>query len=175
MPLTPERKLALLWDKHAVEELMLQFGRALDTRDFALYRSCFAEQIDVDFRELTGFTPALVCADLWTEFAERALAPWLTHHQYSNVSITVNDDRASGTIYMVARHARRDDTTRFNTQYGWYRNAFERCDEAPGWRITALGHHFQWLAGDPDLLDTADQRLATLIEKLFGGAAGRSE
>ncbi len=170
MPLTAEMKVELLWDKHAIAELMLQFGRALDRKDWASYRSCLADRLEVDFQKLTGFAPVETDSGLWTEFAEVALAPWLTHHQYSNTSISVRGDHAQATVYMVARHSFTSDSRRWNTQYGWYENQFERCEGGLGWRITRLGHHFQWLSGEPDLLDATNEKLTTLVTRIFGAA-----
>ena len=121
----------------------------------------------VDFERLTGFAAVTTSADLWTAFADKALSPWLTHHQYSNLSITIDGDEATAIVYMVARHAHPQNSAQWNTQYGWYRNRFRRCDGGLGWKISELGHHFQWLGGQPDLLDMSGAEVAALVTKIF--------
>src|SRR5258705_10834257 len=106
-----------------IEKVMLNVGRALDTGDWALYRSCFADRFRVNFERLTGQPEVYVDADLWTRFAEVILSPVRRHHQYSNLTVSVEGDRAEAVIYMVARHWKATDRGSSEyTQIGWYEN-----------------------------------------------------
>jgi hypothetical protein len=67
---TTEQKIDILWTRAEIERVMLNFGRALDTGDWKLYRSCFAERFKVNFERLTGQPEVYVDADLWTRFAQ---------------------------------------------------------------------------------------------------------
>ena len=108
--LSLEQKIDILWTRAEIERVMLDFGRALDLGDWKLYRSCFADRIQVDFERLTGNPEIHVDADLWTRFAEIILTPVRRHHQYSNFSVTIDGDTADATIYMLARHWKPTDT-----------------------------------------------------------------
>ena len=167
MPLTLEKKVDLLWDKLAITELMLSFGRALDLHDWELYKSTLSDPLIVDFSRLTGREPVETSAADWTEFADAVLNPLTVHHQYTNNAIKVDGDRASGVIYMVARHMH-PESGQWNTQYGWYENEFVRADGDFGWKISLLKHDFQWLAGVHDLIDLNNERSQQAIKNVFG-------
>jgi hypothetical protein len=164
--MTPEAALTEMIDSRAIEHVMLDFGRALDTGDWTLYRSTFLDRIRVDFERLTGFGEIDVDADEWTEFARLILSPVRRHHQYSNFRATITGDEATALTYMVARHMRLTDRgSSENTQYGWYENSFTRTDA--GWKISRLSHQFQWISGNDAMFDLNEPALATQMAKVF--------
>lgn len=173
MPLTQQLKTDLLWDKHAVTELMLQFGRALDRKDWSLYETCFIDLPRIDFEDLTGCGETETSAAKWTEFARVALDGLRTHHQYTNHSITIGGDSASSTTYMVARHVAEADSSRWNTQYGWYENEFERCDHGLGWKISKLSQTLLWQSGDVKLIDMTRKDVLSMLREIFGAEVYR--
>lgn len=161
-----DTRMDILWAQACIEQVMLSFGRALDRGDWILYRACLADRIQVDFERLTGFPEIAVDADAWVRFAELALGPVRRHHQYSNFAATINGDRASATTYMVARHWKATDRGACeNTQYGWYETDFVRHGDA--WKITRLGHHFQWISGNDALLDFSEPELIAQMGRVF--------
>lgn len=167
MPLSLEQKVDLLWDKLAISEVMNTFGRALDSHDWGLYECCLCEEFEVDFERLTGSPPVRTTASLFTRFAEVALSPLTAHHQYSNNSITINGDEATGVIYMVARHLSPVNNA-WNTQYGWYENTFVRSDTKLGWQISRLKHDYQWTSGTSDLIDLSTPEAQHVMKAVFG-------
>jgi SnoaL-like domain len=159
--MTAQEKIDLLWERSEIERVMLAFGRALDTGDWPLYRSCFADRIRVDFERLTGFPEIDIDADSWTRFAALALGQVRRHHQYSNFSV-----EAVAVIYMVARHFRMTDRgASENTQYGWYENSFSKQDGQ--WKIVRLSHQFQWVSGNDALFDFSEPELAAQMATIF--------
>jgi hypothetical protein len=163
-------RLQAMLDERDVEKVMLRFGRALDTGDWASYRSCFTDPVDIDFKRLTGFDEIRVSADDWTEFAERILSPVRRHHVYSNVNVTVTGESATAVVYMTARHWKSTDLgTSDYTQYGWYIVAFVR--NAEGWKIRRLKHDFQWVEGNNALLDMSEPELAKTMSRVFAANA----
>lgn len=155
-----------LWVKSEIETVMLNFGRALDTGNWTLYRSCFADRFRVNFERLTGFPEVNVDADLWTRFAEVILSPVRRHHQYSNFNVNVTGDRADAVIYMVARHWKATDGGASEyTQNGWYENSFARIGGQ--WKITRLLHTFQWITGNGGLFDFSDPGLIKVMGQVF--------
>ena len=158
--------LELLWTRSEIEQVMLNFGRALDLGDWPLYRSCFADRFRVDFERLTGRPEVYVDADLWTHFAELILSPVRRLHQYSNFSVTIEGERADAVIYMVARHWKPVDSGAPEyTQNGWYENSFSRISGQ--WKITRLKHTYQWVSGNGGLFDFSDPELARVMGQVF--------
>ena len=166
MKLTTTQMIETLWARSQVEAVMLKFGRALDTGDWPAYRSCFADRFRVNFERLTGQPEVYVDADLWTRFAQVILSPVRRHHQYSNMSVTVDGDRAEGLIYQVSRHWKSTDGGSSEyTQIGWYENSFGCIDGE--WQITRLLHTFQWVNGNGALFDFNDPELIAVMRKVF--------
>lgn len=164
--LTPEEMVRRLWEKSQVEAVMLRFGRALDTGDWPAYRSCFADRFKVNFERLTGHPEVYVDADLWTRFAEIILSPVRRHHQYSNMAVSIEGERAEAIVYMVARHWKATDGgCPEYTQVGWYENTFERIRGE--WKITRLLHTYQWVSGNGALFDFADPALVAVMAQVF--------
>ena len=164
--LSLEQKIDILWNRAEIEKVMLNFGRALDLGDWKLYRSTFADRIQVDFERLTGQPEIYVDADLWTRFAEVILSPVRRHHQYSNFSATIDGDTATATIYMVSRHWKAVDTGASEyVQNGWYVNSFARINGE--WKITRLAHFYQWISGNGAMLDLSDPELVKIMGRVF--------
>jgi hypothetical protein len=163
------RKLELLWDKLAVEDVMLRFGRALDLHDWAMYRETLLDEIEVDFQSLTGQPPVRVTADLWTRFAQVALEPLRTLHQYSNHRVSVRGERATSVLYMEARHHLPGaHGSPYLTQLGWYENEFVRS--GGHWKIAKLRQHLQWTTGNAALIDFANPELQQVFAQVFGAS-----
>lgn len=164
--MTNDQKLLELWEDKQVSKVMLRFGRALDTGDWAAYRSCFTDQVNIDFKRLTGMPEVRVDAELWTLFAEQILSPVRRHHVYTNWDVSVEGDRAYALVYMTARHWKGTDLGASDyTQYGWYDVWFERAGD--GWLINRIKHDFQWVEGNNSLLDTNEPELAKTMAKVF--------
>ena len=163
---TQAEMIEALWTRSQIEAVMLRFGRALDMGDWPAYRSCFADRFRVNFERLTGQPEVWVDADLWTRFAKVILSPVRRHHQYSNLSVTVDGDRAEAVIYMVSRHWKPVDTgCPGYTQIGWYENTFGRIDGE--WKITRLLHTYRWIEGNGALFDFNDPELVSVMAQVF--------
>jgi hypothetical protein len=161
--------LVTLMDERAIIKVMLRFGRSLDRGDWAGYRSCFTDQINVDFERLTGVPEIRVSADDWTRFAELILSPVRRHHVYSNFDADIEGDRAFLLTYMTARHWKSTDLgASVYNQFGWYNAWFERRGEE--WKIAFIKHDFQWVDGNNSLLDTNAPELRSQMEKVFSPA-----
>ncbi len=164
---TTDEMVQELYDRQQVGDVMLRFGRGLDLHDWGLYADTLTDPFDVDFFDLTGQQPTTTTPTVWAEFARACLERLVVHHQYSNFSIQVDGNQASGTFYYVARHRfpnkHGDD---HYTQYGWYENSFRRTEE--GWKISKLKHGFQWCEGNPTLIDQSDPAWQAAAGNVFG-------
>lgn len=167
--MTDADKLQRLWDERAITHVMLDFGRALDTGDWALYRSTFTDTILVDFKRLTGSDEILVSADDWTRFADLILSPVRRHHSYGNFRIDVQGDRAHALVYHTSRHWKPTDmgVSEYN-QYGWYDVHFVCQGER--WKIARIKHDFQWVSGNNALFDMTEPELARNMALVFSDA-----
>ncbi len=167
--MTNEEKIAALWEEKQVLKVILRFGRALDTGNWAAYRSCFTDPVSIDFKRLTGQDEVRIDADLWTLFAEQILSPVRRHHTYSNFDITLDGDRAHAMVYMTSRHWKSTDNgVSHNTQYGWYDFWLER--RGGEWRMNRVKHDFQWVDGNASLLDVHEPELAKTMARIFSDA-----
>ena len=54
---TAEDMVRELWDRQQISDVMLRFGRGLDTRDWELYAATLTDPFEVDFSDLTGDSP----------------------------------------------------------------------------------------------------------------------
>lgn len=92
-------RLAELWDRHEIAELILRLARATDRRDVAAIRACYhAESFD-DHGAFQGSG-----AD-FAEWVPRALAPFAaTQHVLSPPRIELHGDAARAETYCTAHH-----------------------------------------------------------------------
>jgi hypothetical protein len=68
-----DARLQLLIDRAEISDVQLRYATGLDSRDWPLFRSCFADEIETDFTSVFGGQPRKVSADRWTEAARRSL------------------------------------------------------------------------------------------------------
>lgn len=136
----------------ALLALVARYSRGLDTKDYALYRSCFVEPLHVSHdlssvgvaRSRLNFTSL----DVLTEVSRRIHAPLaVIMHRNTNQSFVIDGDRATGRVYVdvfQARTADRDppETTR---HLGWYDDIYVRT--ADGWRIQERHFKANWSEG----------------------------
>lgn len=89
-----DAKLQLLLDRAEISDVQLRYATGLDMRDWTTFRSCFADEIEVDFTSAFGGEPRHVTADRWTEAARRTMSGLrATQHMITNHVITVDGAR----------------------------------------------------------------------------------
>src|SRR5690242_4507048 len=107
-----DEHLQLLLDRSEIERVVYDYATGLDTKDWALWRSIFTDEVEVKFRpaadaEFTGLGQEwlTMTAEKWIE-GRRILFTGLatTQHQMSNPRITIEGDAATCTMYMQAIH-----------------------------------------------------------------------
>lgn len=73
--------------------LSFRYATGTDSRDRALFRSCFAEEVEVDFSDGFGQPAVRVDADNWVKAtATRMESSTATQHMISKLVITSDDD-----------------------------------------------------------------------------------
>ncbi len=165
---TAAERIRHLEDRAAIQDLMMRFGRALDSKDWELYRSCFVDRVTLDFSETTGQPARQVDTATFVEFAKRRQRLHASFHQYSNFQVRISGDTARCLLYLVARHriSETDYGDPLNVFVGWYDNEFLRL--AGEWKISILRHPLQWVEGNALIKDAPDPAVEQLAHRLFG-------
>lgn len=151
-------ELEQMRDKEAIRMLTVWYSRGLDTKDWPLYRSVFAERVHIDFGEFARVGEW--SADEWVEFIRRGVHGFdSTQHLNGNHEIMVDGDRANGTHYVLAEHFMRpargaapgaDDFVTFG---GYYHCEYRKTTD--GWKIASIVLTPMFLRGNPELFTRA--------------------
>jgi len=117
-------------DRRQLQDVMLSYAAAVDDRDMARYRACFADDV-----EIVGFGEAVVNgADTWTASVESQLEAFsATQHMMSPQLATVSGDVASARTDVQALHVLKDGDGAMFTLWATYLTNFIRT--ADGWKI----------------------------------------
>ena len=152
-------RLQELSDRADICDVQLRYATAVDSRDWALLRTCFTDDVEADFSSGFGF-PAVRCtADEWIEkLAPVMTALTATQHMITNHVITFKDDaHATCVAYVQASHHRPNSTGDSElTVHGFYTNRFERTSS--GWRIAACKLTVSWMTGNSGVFGGLSQR-----------------
>lgn len=118
-------------DRRQLQDVMLCYAAAVDDRDMARYRSCFA-----DDAEIVGFGEATITgADTWTASVESQLEAFsATQHLMSPQLATITGDMASARTDVQALHVLKDSDGATFTLWATYLTDFVR--KSNGWKIT---------------------------------------
>ncbi|MGB6564416.1 MAG: nuclear transport factor 2 family protein [Candidatus Binataceae bacterium] len=158
MPNIDDANVRYLLDRLAISDVQLRYATGADTRDWALYRSCFTDEIETDFTSVFGGQPRRGKADKFVEAARRFLTGLkATQHMITNHVITIHGDEATCVAYVQARHHLPNETGDADqTMYGYYTNRVVRT--ADGWRISACRLTVTWNSGNWGIFELARKR-----------------
>jgi 3-phenylpropionate/cinnamic acid dioxygenase small subunit len=118
-------------DKEQIAEVLIRYATGIDSKDWPLLRSCWTDEIDVDYQQLGRFTSADALTDVMRQLHEN-MGP--TYHRMSNFVIAVDGDRATVRSYVHAvLMLQPDDSTTWVDALGHYDDVFVRTPD--GWRI----------------------------------------
>ena len=119
-------------DKEQIAEVLIRYATGIDSKDWPLLRSCWADEIDVDYQQLGRFTSADALTDVMRQLHEN-MGP--TYHRMSNIVIAVDGDRATARSYVQAvLMLQPNDSTNWVDALGHYDDIFVRTPD--GWRIS---------------------------------------
>jgi 3-phenylpropionate/cinnamic acid dioxygenase small subunit len=119
-------------DKEQIAEVLIRYATGIDSKDWPLFRSCWADEIDVDYQQLGRFSSPDALTDVMTRLHEN-MGP--TYHRLSNFVIAVDGDRATARTYVNAvLMLKPDDPTNWVDALGHYDDVFVRTPV--GWRIS---------------------------------------
>ena len=149
-----EKAVQQLIDRAAVSDVVTAYATAVDTRDWELFRSLFADRLHLDF---STFHPSLKRDMPFEELLEisKNLASFdATQHLSTNHRVTVDGDRARCVSYMHAGHFMTRDGEKYACfLYGYYTYELQRAGE--GWKIDSYGLTVTAEHGDPRVFEWA--------------------
>ena len=142
--------LQMLLDRAAISDTSLRYDTGIDRRDWRLYRSIFADTIEVDFSSWSGVKTSMP-ADDWVAMLRETLSGLdATHYNITNHVATIGDDVAEITAYLVVWHS-------FNGELqilgGYYAHRLHL--DTDGWKINVCTLVITWEQGDRALFDRA--------------------
>ena len=133
------RQIQWLADRAQINDLMLSFARALDSRDATAYANNFTADgvvIVHDPSDLTNIItlhkadmPAALQYSLWDVFTA-------THHIMTNTQIYITGNTATARVYLHAAHVRDNNPNDHWDAGGWYDCNYVRT--RLGWKFTRV-------------------------------------
>jgi hypothetical protein len=152
MRASPALSTADLLDRAAICDLVDHYAFGIDLRDWALYRSIFADEVHADFG-WSGVDQTLP-ADEWVSLVAATLSPFdATHHRMTNKLVSLDGDRGRVRAQMTARHVLGDEQHMIG---GHYTHDVVRSGDE--WRIARLTLAVTWEVGDRALFERAAAR-----------------
>ena len=101
MALTLETLIA----RAEISDVVNRYATGIDRRDWTLYRSIFADEVDFDFTTWSGGEPRRVKGDDWVAGVRDGLSGFdATQHLSMNHVHTIEGEDATCVSYMIALH-----------------------------------------------------------------------
>ena len=143
-----------------------QYAEGLDSRDWAMVRGCFSDQVLLDYGDVGAQKNAPSSADDWLLHLQAVLSGFdHTHHMLSNYRMALTDDRVNCRAYMSADHVILPDALipeagaeDICTVVGEYSNDYEQQPDGR-WTICYSSLRVKWSSGNTAVFVTAAQRL----------------
>jgi 3-phenylpropionate/cinnamic acid dioxygenase small subunit len=129
-------------DRLAIEDLIIRYATALDTRDWDLFRSCFRPDAHTAMDRVGEFD---ACEAVIERLEPRLKIFAALQHFVSNVVISGGGDVATARNYFVSHHVPKSGDA--YTYGGTFEFALVRDEE--GWRISSHTIRIRWEAGHP--------------------------
>lgn len=161
MTLSHELPVADTWlrrlqDRAEISDVQLRYATGTDSHDWELFRSCFTDEVEVDFSHGFGQPVVRLSADDWVNVTAPRMETFkATQHMITNLVITFDgDDQATCVAYVRASHHLPNSTGDSDQiVYGYYTNRFERTSN--GWRIAKVKLTALWMTGNFGIFQTA--------------------
>jgi 3-phenylpropionate/cinnamic acid dioxygenase small subunit len=137
-----------LSDRFEINELLTRYARAVDRKDWDLYRDVFTPDATIDYTSAGGISGDTETQAAW--LAE-ALAQFpASQHMIANVGITFTDDDTAMVEAIFHNPMIMPDKSSWVTG-GWYHHEMRRTVD--GWRSVKLTEESAYFSGMPGNLD----------------------
>lgn len=145
-------------DKLDIAETVIRVANLADAQDWKNLRDCFLDEVEVDYTSLAGGEPSTVKADDLIAGWRGTLSGFdATHHQVTNILVTLDGDEAHVNAYIHADHylegAPGGDHWLVLGTYDYH-----LIRTGDGWRVSASKLNVKRLEGNNDLADAATER-----------------
>ena len=117
-------------DRDEIRDVLVRYATAIDTRNWALFRTCFTENASTDYGDVGAWSDV----DGITSFMEATHRLFgNTNHMLSNFVVNVDGDRARATSYVHVVLAFARDPEKWVDSVGRYEDTLVR--NSAGWQI----------------------------------------
>jgi len=155
--------------RNAMIDSYNRYAQGLDTKDWAMVRSCFADRVFIDYAgvsEATGSADVARASDDWMPVLQGVINGFdITRHLITNHRPVITEQEVSCTAYLVADHVIFPDPqvtivtpADVVTVTGEYTNRYERIGGE--WKICYSKLVMNYTGGNVDLLARAMERAA---------------
>ena len=147
-----EQFMRELIDREAIKEIRARIAQALDYRDWALFESCFQEEVETDFTAYGIPAQKVRREELSGSYRHNLSREGLrTQHLFTNFRIVVDGDTAHCTTNFIGQHFLQgfEGGDEFHLR-GEYRDQLVRTKD--GWKIAAVTFILFYATGNPALL-----------------------
>jgi hypothetical protein len=133
-------------DKAQIAEVLIRYATGIDSKDWPLFRTCWTDEVDIDYGDLGQFSSADEFAALMMQIHD---GMGQTYHRISNLVIAVHGDRATARSYVHAvLMAIPGDASSWVDALGHYDDELVRTPD--GWRIDKRTTHIARVLGGAD-------------------------
>jgi len=132
-------------DKLEIQELLARYARAVDTKDWALYRSVFTPDATIDYTSAGAVAGTRDEVAAWLEDGFAHIP--MTQHFISNVEVDLDGDQARvrAMFYNPMQLPGMSDLSYCGGNYG-----HDLIRTADGWKSRRLVEENLWFVGRPD-------------------------
>ena len=154
----PEKVQAFVDERINVAQIVCNYAMGIDTKNWELYRSIFADSVTMDFESWNGVPKHEIRADdLKQNIGVYFAGLDATQHSMTNPQVTIDGDRARCIVYMQAEHFLNDaEPARRFVIGGYYTDDLVRAGDT--WKIAAVTLKVFWTRGDRSFMDDAHIR-----------------
>lgn len=146
---------SLITDYQAICETLYRYAYALDNRDWAMYRSIFADEVNFDFSTYHGRPAVRMRADDLVASAAELFAGFsATQHTMSKPIVEIDGDSARCSMYIQAAHSvDPDPEAPWFIMGGHYEDHLIRHNH--GWLLDGVCMNLRWTRGDKNVMRAA--------------------
>ena len=132
--------LQYLLDRLAIADFLTTYARAVDTKDWDLYRTLFTADAHIDYTAAGGIEGSVDEVVSWLATTMEMFSA--TQHLVSNEMVTIDGDTATvRAMFFNPMHFAGDDAPSFECG-GWYNHELIRHGD--GWRSVRLWEDVSW-------------------------------
>lgn len=137
-------ELRELSDRVEIEALLYRYARAVDSKDWALWRTVFTQDAHLDYSSAGGPVGDRETVGEWLQ--QSFVHVEGAHHHITNIEISLDGDDATA-VALFYNPFRVSWAETFSAAGGYYRHTLVRTPE--GWRSRKLIEDNHWVQNPP--------------------------